>query len=91
MSIKHGKKDYIQLLLDPNRSKLLHSLAEANCVRVSELCREMIYGRLEEIFPSHQYQLANAQDKALWRESVSNRVKGRKKLKKTLTQEELRL
>tara|TARA_Y100001968_G_scaffold221924_1_gene204766 strand:- start:1291 stop:1488 length:198 start_codon:yes stop_codon:yes gene_type:complete len=62
-----------------NRSELLNSLAEDKGIRPTALIRDLVYEKLDEILPSHQYELAKAKDGAHWRESVSNRIKGRKK------------
>jgi len=44
--------------------------------------RDILYSHLERTLPSSVYGEAAAKDHAVWRESVSNRVKGRSKKKK---------
>ena len=78
MTIKHGKKDYYQILLDPHRSELLKKLVNEQGIKATSLIRELIYEQLEKKVPKHIYQVALAKDKAVWRESVSNRLMARK-------------
>ena len=78
MTIKHGKKDYYQILLDPHRSELLKKLVNEQGIKATSLIRELIYEQLEKKVPKHIYQVALAKDKAVWRESVSNRLIARK-------------
>jgi len=87
MATKHGSKIYVQLLLDPNRAKLLIDMAEEQSTedskkRPTDLMRDILYAHLERILPSSVYGEAAAKDHAVWRESVSNRVKGRSRKKK---------
>jgi len=78
MTVKHGKKDYYQILLDPHRSELLKELVNEQGIKATSLIRELIYEQLEKKVPKHIYQVALAKDKAVWRESVSNRLIARK-------------
>ena len=78
MTVKHGKKDYYQILLDPHRSQLLKELVNEQGIKATSLIREIIYEQLEKKVPKHIYQVALAKDKAVWRESVSNRLIARK-------------
>ena len=78
MTIKPGKKDYYQILLDPHRSDLLKKLVNEQGIKATSLIRELIYEQLEKKVPKHIYQVALAKDKAVWRESVSNRLIARK-------------
>ncbi len=78
MTVKHGKKDYYQILLDPHRSELLKELVNEKGIKATSLIRDLIYEKLEKKFPKHIYQVALAKDKAVWRESVSNRLIARK-------------
>ena len=78
MTIKHGKKDYYQILLDPHRSELLKELVNEQGIKATSLIRDLIYEQLEKKVPKHIYQVALAKDKAVWRESVSNRLIARK-------------
>ena len=81
MTVKHGKKDYYQILLDPHRSELLKELVHDKGIKASSLIREIVYEQLEKKVPKHIYQVALAKDKAVWRESISNRLIARKKNK----------
>ena len=82
MTIKHGKKDYYQILLDPHRSELLKDLVSEQGIKATSLIRDLIYEQLEKKVPKHIYQMALAKDKAIWRESISNRIFSRKNNKK---------
>ena len=79
MSIRHGKKFYYQILLDPNRSELFRELANKKGLRATGLIRELVYEELEKATPKHIYQMALAKDKAIWRESIQRRIDGRSK------------
>ena len=79
MATKHGAKIYVQLLLDPNRAELLHSMAAEQSKRPTALMRDILYKHLERVLPSSIYNDALAQDEAVWRSSVKNRVEGRAK------------
>ena len=81
MTSKHGKKDYYQILLDPYRSELLKELVSEKGIKATSLIRDLIYEQLEKKVPKHIYQVALAKDKAVWRESISNRLIARKKNK----------
>ena len=78
MTIKHGKKDYYQILLDPHRSELLKAIVSEKGIKATSLIRDLIYEQLEKKVPKHIYQVALAKDKAVWRESISNRLIARK-------------
>ena len=78
MTVKHGKKDYYQILLDPHRSELLKELVNNKGIKATSLIREIIYEQLEKKIPKHIYQVALAKDKEVWQESVSNRISARK-------------
>ena len=79
MATRHGAKIYVQLLLDPNRAKLLQEIAEEQGKRPTAIMRDILYAHLERVLPSSVYGEAAAKDNAVWRESVRNRVKGRAK------------
>lgn len=81
MTVKHGKKDYYQILLDPHRSELLKALVSEKEIKATSFIRDLIYEQLEKKVPKHIYQVALAKDKAVWRESISNRLIARKKNK----------
>ena len=78
MTVKHGKKDYYQILLDPHRSELLKELVSEKGIKATSLIRDLIYEQLEKKVPKHIYQVALAKDKAVWRESIANRLIARK-------------
>jgi hypothetical protein len=89
MATAHGKKRYLQILLDPHRHELLSKLAAEkidphtqNEMKTTALIRYMVYEALERALPSSVYREAEAADAAVWRQSVRNRVKGRSKTKK---------
>ena len=82
MTVKHGKKDYYQILLDPHRSELLKAIVSEKGIKATSLIRDLIYEQLEKKVPKHIYQMALAKDKAIWRESISNRISSRKNNKK---------
>ena len=81
MTVKHGKKDYYQILLDPHRSELLKAIVSEKGIKATSLIRDLIYEQLEKKVPKHIYQVALAKDKAVWRVSISNRLIARKKNK----------
>ena len=81
MTVKHGKKDYYQILLDPHRSELLKAIVSEKGMKATSLIRDLIYEQLEKKVPKHIYQVALAKDKAVWKESISNRLIARKKNK----------
>ena len=78
MTVKHGKKDYYQIILDPHRSELLKAIVSEKGIKATSLIRDLIYEQLEKKVPKHIYQVALAKDKAVWRESISNRLIARK-------------
>ena len=78
MTVKHGKKDYYQILLDPHRSELIKAIVSEKGIKATSLIRDLIYEQLEKKVPKHIYQVALAKDKAVWRESISNRLIARK-------------
>ena len=78
MTVKHGKKDYYQILLDPHRSELLKAIVSEKGIKATSLIRDLVYEQLEKKVPKHIYQVALAKDKAVWRESISNRLIARK-------------
>ena len=79
MAGKHGKRWYLQILLEPHRAELLKELAEEKGVRMTGLAREMIYEGIQKATSSPVYKEAEAKDAAVWRESVRNRIEGRTK------------
>ena len=82
MATQHGRKKYLQLLLDPSRNELVNKLAAENNMRATAWIRNVVYAALERELPASIYREAEAADAALWRQSVRNRVEGRAKSKK---------
>jgi hypothetical protein len=82
MAGKHGRRVYLQILLEPYRAELLQNMSEEQEKRMTAVAREIIYQGLERAFPSSIYNEAKAKDAALWRESVRNRIEGRTKKRK---------
>lgn len=82
MATQHGRKSYYQLLLDPHRAALAENLAKEAGVRTTEWLRQVVYKNLERSLPSSVYGEAEAQDTALWRQSVRRRIEGRSSKKK---------
>ena len=77
MALKHGNKTYFQILLDPNRAKLVMESAERAGIRATAWIRNAIYKELERELQASIYKAAEAKDEAVWRESVRRRVEGR--------------
>ena len=77
MALTHGNKTYLQILLDPNRAKLVEEQANAEGIRATAWVRNLIYKDLERNLPSSVYKEAEAQDEAVWRKSVRKRIEGR--------------
>jgi hypothetical protein len=73
----HGKKRYLQLLLDPYRTKLLEDIAEKRGMRVTAFVRELVYKYLQIVTPETAYQEMADKDAELWRESVERQAAGR--------------
>lgn len=86
MSLVHGKKQYLQILLDRSRYDLLEEIAARDKVRVTEAARKAIYAYLERVCEASQYKAALAMDEAAWAASVRNRVEGKisKKIKQII-------
>lgn len=89
MATPHGRKKYLQILLDPHRHELLSKLAAEKIdphtqkeMKTTALIRYYVYEALERALPSSVYKEAEAADAAVWRQSVRNRVEGRTKTKK---------
>ena len=77
MASNHGNKKYYQLLLDPNRSILIEKYAKERGIRLTAVMKEMLYQQIKALMPS-KYQQAKGVDEMLWKQSVSNRVEGRR-------------
>ena len=82
MAGQHGSQRYYQVLLQPNRAKLVEEIAAEKGIRATELIRRMTYDWLERELPASQYKQALAEDQAVWAQAVRNRVEGRAKSKK---------
>ena len=81
MSTQHGNKVYFQVLLDPARALLLTQKASDKGVKATALAREAIYQWLATTTDPSLINAAETMDKALWKQSVQNRIAG-KRLKK---------
>jgi uncharacterized phage protein gp47/JayE len=79
MAIRHGNKQYFQILLDPNRAELVQQEAAKNKQRATAWIREAVYAQLKRAYDSSIYDEAEAQDLARWRQSVRKQVEGRTK------------
>ncbi len=77
MALRHGNKTYLQILLDPNRAKLVEAQAKAEGIRATAWVRNLIYKDLERKLPSSVYKEALAEDEASWRKSIRKRIEGR--------------
>ena len=77
MALKHGNKTYLQILLDPHRAKLVMERAREKGIRATAWIRDAVYKELERELPASVYKAAQANDEAVWRESVRRRVEGR--------------
>ena len=88
MALKHGNKTYLQILLDPHRAKLVQQQAKAQGIRATAWIREAVYKELERELPASVYQLALADDQAVWRKSVRSRVEGRDRSKPQETEKD---
>ncbi len=81
MAIRHGNKQYFQVLLDPNRAELVQEEAAKNKQRATAWIREAVYSELKRISSPTVYSEAEAKDLARWRQSVRRQVEGRAKPK----------
>ena len=83
MAGQHGQRRYYQVLLQPNRAKLVEEIAAEKGIRATELIRRMTYDWLRKRASCQsQYKQALAEDQAVWAQAVRNRVEGRAKSKK---------
>lgn len=85
MTLRHGNKSYLQVLLDPNRAELAKELADQGNMRLTAWIREAVYKVLKQETAASAYNAALAKDEALWRESVRRRVEGRMRSKEKLS------
>ena len=81
MATKHGNKVYLQLLLEPAKALLLEQQANDRGVKATALAREAIYFWLSSVTDPEVMGAAEALDQARWKQSVQNRVAGRKRAK----------
>ena len=79
MATKHGNKVYLQLLLDPARALLLEQQAQDKGVKSTALARDAIYYWLSSVTDPSVMEAAEALDQARWKQSVQNRLAGRKR------------
>ena len=79
MAIRHGNKQYFQVLLDPNRAELVQEEASKNRQRATAWIREAVYAELKRVTSASVYSEAEAKDLARWRQSVRSQVEGRTK------------
>lgn len=79
MAIRHGNKQYFQILLDPDRAELVQQEASKNRQRATAWMREAVYTELKRVTSASVYNEAEAKDLARWRQSVRSQVEGRTK------------
>ena len=79
MAIRHGNKQYFQVLLDPNRAELVQEEALKKQQRATAWIREAVYAELKRVVSASVYSEAEAKDLARWRQSVRSQVEGRTK------------
>ncbi len=77
MASNHGKRIYVQVLLEPNRGKLFLKEAASKNLKPSVLMREIVYNYLAEECDQDTYVNALTQDKEEWEASVIARLNGR--------------
>ena len=58
MALKHGNKNYYQVLIDPHRSKLIEKAAEKKGMKGTAWVRKAAYNQLEREFSSAEYKIA---------------------------------
>ena len=81
MPLDHGRKKYYQVLVDPNRSTLIETLALKEGIRGTSWIRNAVYEKLQKDYTISEYKVAEANDEAIWRESIQRRINGRSKSK----------
>ena len=79
MGTKHGNKINFQLLLDPACALLLEQQARDKGVKATALAREAIYDWLSSVTEPTIMEAAESIDHSSWKQSVQNRVAGRKR------------
>lgn len=85
MPSRHGNKHYLQLLIDNAKYQLLEQCAQERGVRTTALARDAVYEWLSRNVDAQVFHAANILDDATWKQSVRNRIKG-KKQNKSLSQ-----
>ena len=83
MATKHGNRKYYQLLIEPNKAALIEKLAAQSGVRATAYMRDALTTHLALNCNRDEFLEAVNKDEELWRQSVINRVAGRKKAKLT--------
>ena len=81
MAVKHGKRVYVQLLIEPHRAELLQKEAEAKGLKFTDHLRTLLYKAAERSHPASIYNEAVAKDDAVRAASIRRRVEARKKPK----------
>ena len=84
MAGTHGRRKYLQILLELNRAALLEEMAKEKNMRLTDLAREFIYDGIRRATSVPVYKEAEAQDAAIWRQSVRNRIEGRTKKRREI-------
>lgn len=82
MPLDHGRKKYYQVLVDPNRSSLIETLAIKEGIKGTSWIRNAVYEKLQREFTITDYKVAEAKDQTIWRESIQRRIDARTKGKK---------
>jgi len=76
MAAKHGNRIYIQVLLEPNRGKLLLEEARVQGIKPSEFVRLLVYKWLKSHVPEEE-KIASELDQLVWEDAVQARLEGR--------------
>ena len=79
MPCRHGRKTYVQLLLDPTKADLLIDEQEkAGYKKLSDYLRSVLYQYIEESRPD-MYRIDKSLKGLSWSEKVKRRVDGSNK------------
>lgn len=89
MPSRHGNKHDLQLLMDNAKYQLLEQCAQERGVRTTALARDAVYEWLSRNVDPQVFQAANVLDDATWKQSVRNRIKGKKQNKSLGSSNEL--
>ena len=79
MATKHGNKVHVHILLDPARALLLEQIANDKGMKLAELGRQAIYDWVGFMTEPAVFKAAEEFDEARWRQSIQNRLDGRKR------------